>query len=317
MPIDRPIQGVLCCGNISFDIPVWPVEKFEWGTTHWVREIGANVGGNGGNTAFALGKLGARVLLAGVAGSDAHGQQVLASLERAGVDLSLVQTSSLPTNSSICIVHPSGERLFLHQVGASACLTAELVDFERSVAAGCSHFHLANLFALPNIRTSAGALLARARSVGMTTSLDTGWDAAGQWMHDVGPCLPHTDLFFVNETESRMLTGKGDPHEAAASLRRYGASDVLIKLGRDGSMLFTADANLRVESFPVDVVDTTGAGDCFAGGLLAALHRGLPMTIALRFASAVGALSVQSLGSVTGLQSFDETLAWISARHTL
>ena len=307
----EPLRGILCCGNISFDIPVWPVDRFEWGTTLWVEHIRENVGGNGANTSYALAKLGGRVRLAGVVGDDSHGTAVLDMLRAAGVDISSVSRSPKPTNTSICVVHPHGERLFLHQRGASFDLIPELIDLDRAVADGFTHFHLANVFAVPNIRPRAAELLASARRHGLSTSLDVGWDADNRWMLDVGPCLPHVDLFFVNETEARKLTDQADPTEAAEALHACGATTVLLKLGSAGCLIVTEDARIQIPAYSVTAVDTTGAGDCFAGATLAGLYHQMPLSEAVRLANAVGALNVQKLGSITGLLDLPGTLRWM------
>src|SRR3954465_12465347 len=165
MPISS-VAGVLCCGNISFDIPVWPVDRFQWGTTLWVDKIEETVGGNGGNTAYSLAKLETPVRLFGVVGRDARGDAILARLRETGVDVSCVGRSHLPTNSSICVVHPSGDRLFLHQRGASSAVTPEMLDFRPDKNPGYSHFHLANLYTVPAIRKNAPDVLQRARTAG-------------------------------------------------------------------------------------------------------------------------------------------------------
>jgi sugar/nucleoside kinase (ribokinase family) len=316
MSIEK-LTGVLCCGNISFDIPVWPVDRFVWGTTLWVDAIEDSVGGNGGNTSYALGMLGVPVRLFGTVGSDKHGDTVLSLLQQAGVDTSQVRRSPKPTNSSICVVHPSGDRLFLHQRGASTDVTAEQADFQPQTIAGFSHFHLANLYTLPVMRTHAPAALQQARYAGLTTSLDTGWDAESEWMKLLAPCLPHLDLLFVNETEAKMLTGFDAPQEAATALRAQGASDIVMKLGNQGCIVFQGPNEYAVSGFPVKAIDTTGAGDTFAGGFLSALHRNWTFLEAARLANAVGALKVEKLGAVKGVRNFDETLAWMNTRNTL
>lgn len=145
----------------------------------------------------------------------------------------------------------------------------------------------------------------------MATSLDTGWDALGEWMNVIGPCLPHTGLLFTNEDEARMLTGAADAVAAAKRLCAAGAGCVALKLGAAGCRVFAPEGEWDVPAFAVPAVDTTGAGDCFAGGFLAALERGLPYPEAARIANAVGALNVQSLGSTSGLRSWEETMDWI------
>jgi sugar/nucleoside kinase (ribokinase family) len=185
-------------------------------------------------------------------------------------------------------------------------------DLAISDVAGFSHFHLANLYSLPNLRPDAPAVLRRAKDAGLTTSLDTGWDARGVWMPDLAPCLPYVDLLFVNESEGRNFTGSDDPVEAARILRERGAGDIVSKLGAAGSIVFSGEELHRAPAFPVRALDTTGAGDCFAGGFLAALHHGMPCHEAAVFANAVGAMKVECLGAAQGVRSFEETQQWIA-----
>ncbi len=311
------VAGVLCCGNISLDIPVWPVDRFQWGTTLWVEKIEETVGGNGGSTAYSLAKLGTPVRLLGVVGRDANGDKILGRLAATGVDVSRVGRSDLPTNSSICVVHPSGDRLFFHQRGASSAVSPDMLDFSPESNIGYSHFHLANLYTVPAIRTSAPGVLQRARANGLTTSLDTGWDADGRWMEDLRPCLPFVDLLFVNESEGKMLTGSEAPREVVERLRVLGASDVVVKLGGKGCVVFAGNGEYAAPGFAVEAIDTTGAGDCFGGGFLAALRHGKNIMDAACFANAVGALKVSQLGAVKGVRGFAETETWMAARTTL
>lgn len=314
MPISH-LTGVLCTGNICFDMPVWPVPKMAWGTTTWVERIETSIGGNGANTSFAMGRLGVPVRLNGVVGSDERGSELLGILKSANVDTGRVRTVDAPTTMTICVVHPSGDRLFLHKVGTSTEMTVDEVRFED--LGGISHFHFANPFSMPNVRERSSDLMRRAREAGLTTSLDTGWDSRGRWIEDIGPALPFTDLLFVNESEGKMLSGLEEPASAVEMLRRSGASDVIVKLGERGCLVFSGSSVLAVEAFRIQAVDSTGAGDCFAGGFLAALNRGDSYADAARFANAVGALSVQELGAVRGVLGYEETLAWMSQRSKL
>lgn len=131
-------------------------------------------------------------------------------------------------------------------------------------------------------------------------------------MADMEGCLPHLDLLFLNEDEARMLSGSADPDEAARRMQALGATDVVIKLGPQGCAVYTSAGMTRVPGFAVNVVDTTGAGDCFVGGFLAALNFAATYAEAARFANAVGALSVQKLGAINGIRSRAETQAWLN-----
>ena len=310
----QPPRRVVCSGNICFDILARPVERFEWHRTVWVDSIQHQLGGNGSNTAYALATLGVPVRLLGMVGRDDWGERVLSTLSGAGVDLSAVGRSAAPTNVTICVVNAAGDRLFLQQLGSSTEALSDPIDFASLARDGFTHYHMANLFNVTPLRPRLGETLRRAREAGLTTSADTGWDALDEWMQVVAPCLPYCDLFFTNQDEARMLTGCPEPDDAARRLRERGVRDVAIKLGPLGCALYTAEGEIRVPAFEVEVVDTTGAGDSFAGGFLAALHRGADYCAAARFANAVGALSVGSLGAVVGLRSWDETQAWIARR---
>ncbi len=311
--LKAPPRGILCCGNIVLDIMVRPVEQFNWGSTTWVDSIEQSLGGNGSNTSYTLAMLGVPVRLLGMVGQDPFGEHALSILKSGGVDLSFVGRSQAPTTASVCPVNSAGNRLFMHRVGSSAEVFPEPIEFTPAMLAGMSHFHLANIFALPQMRRRAPESLRNARAAGLTTSLDTGWDARGRWLEDIEGCLPYLDLLFLNQDEARMLSGKADPDQAARRMQALGAGDVVIKLGAEGCAVFTADGVSRFAGFKVDVVDTTGAGDCFVAGFLAALGEGCGYAEAARFANAVGALSVQKLGAINGVRTRAETEAWLRA----
>ncbi|MGH9664988.1 MAG: carbohydrate kinase family protein, partial [Bryobacteraceae bacterium] len=112
------IQGsILCAGNLVFDILVRPVDTPRYGTTTWVDAIERHLGGNGANTAYGLALLGAPVRVLGAVGRDAFGEQVLAWLASAGVDLSEVERVGASTAASVVLVAANGERCLLHYPG--------------------------------------------------------------------------------------------------------------------------------------------------------------------------------------------------------
>lgn len=308
-----PHRGVLVCGNIVADILVRPVDHVSWGTSTWVESIEQHLGGNGANTSVALGKLGVPVRLLSAVGLDGFGEQLLERLHSAAVDVSRVSRLDAPTPATVVLVNATGDRSLLHRPGVAANAFAEPVEFDAALTSGMSLFHLANVFALPLLRRHAAETVRRAKAAGLTTSLDTGWDARGRWMDDLAPCLPHTDFLFVNEDEAVKLTGTGVRSAAASRLGGCGARTVVLKLGARGSAIFTADGEIPVPAFDVPAVDTTGAGDCFAGAFLAAFSRGLGLEDAARFANAAAALAIQQLGATDGLRSWDETRAWMES----
>ena len=283
-----------------------------WGATTWVESLEHHLGGNGGSTCFTLARLGVPVRLVALLGADSFGDLLASELHSVGVDTRFVTRSAAPTAATIALVNSTGDRLFLYRPGSSNEAFAEPIDFEaHRETSGLSHYHLANYCALPRLRPQAADFLRRARAAGFTTSLDTGWDSTGRWIEDLRPCLPHTDLLFANEDEARLFSGDRPAPEAAAWLLDHGAGCVVIKLGGKGCYVLNRETKLRAPAFAVEAVDTTGAGDCFVGGFLAALHRTNSLENAARFANAVAALSVQRLGATGNLRAYEETLSWM------
>ncbi|HKW96146.1 MAG TPA: carbohydrate kinase family protein [Bryobacteraceae bacterium] len=310
------MSGVLVCGNLVLDMLVRPVDVFPWGTTTLVESIEQHLGGNGAATSYTLGRLGITARLVGMVGQDAFGDVLLEKLTNAGVETKWISRCSAPTATTVALVSSSGNRMFLHRLGASAEAFAEPVELTPELTRGVSHFHLASVFGLPRLRPKTADLLRRAQEAGLKTSVDTQWDTRGRWMEDLAPCLPHTDVLFMNEDEARMLTASSDASRAAQIMRERGAGTVVVKLGARGSAVFGPDFTIECPAFDVPVVDTTGAGDCFVGAFLAARLHGRSLPDAACFANAVGALTVQQLGNVEGVRSFEATEEWMRSAQS-
>ena len=289
---------VLVAGNLVLDLLAWPVEKILWDGTVWVEKFARSVGGNGANTSYTLARMGVDVALVGAVGRDAEGEELLGILRGVGVDVSGVKKLALPTPTTMALVKKNGSRAFVHRPGASREALKKLVPMK-----GFQHFHLANPFAVPALRKLAPEYLRKARRAGLTTSMDTGWDSRGEWGGVVLPCLEHVDVLFVNEAEARFITGA---RSWQAAVKLLPAGHVVLKRGSKGAVV---DGE-AVSAYPVAAIDTTGAGDVFAGAFLAAWTRGYPMAEAVDFANAAAAMSVLQLGSVAGVRDFKQTLRW-------
>jgi sugar/nucleoside kinase (ribokinase family) len=297
--------SVCVCGNIVFDILVRPVEQLRWAATTLVDTVTQQLGGNAGSTSYTLAKLGIPTFVVTLVGRDPEAAAILARLESAGVDTSRVMPTEVPTSVAVSLVNQSGERALLYQLGASAA------EFPSFPITGADHFHLAAVFRMKHLRTAAPDVLRHARELGMSTSVDTQWDTEDEWMKVLAPSLPSADLLFVNEDEARMLTGHHEPRAAARTLLDAGAKTVCVKLGPQGCAVFSHDLEFEAPGFRVNAIDSTGAGDCFSAGYIAALQRNLPHPQAAHFANAVGALSVQKLGATAGVTDWEATRTWM------
>jgi sugar/nucleoside kinase (ribokinase family) len=297
---------ILVAGNLVEDILVRPVERIEHGLTVWVDSIEEHLGGNGANTSYTLAVLGVPVRLSGAVGRDDFGDRVLARLRGVGVDIEPVERMPLPTATTVVLVAPDGSRSFLHCPGVSEAVFSTPLEFQN----GPGHFHLANIFSLPQMRRTGPKTLARAVAAGWTTSLDTGHDTRSEWMSVLAPCLANIGVLFANEAEALKISGCADARSAARLFLDRGVKTVVVKRGSNGSADFDRDTEIWSRAFSVQPVDTTGAGDCFAGGFLAELQHGGSLEEASRLANACGALSASQVGSVQGLLGYRETLQW-------
>jgi sugar/nucleoside kinase (ribokinase family) len=302
---------VLCAGSVVQDTIVRSVEELRWGTTTFVESMERCVGGNGANTARALAILGARVRLAGGVGDDHAAEFVVNELRATGVETDGLQRIPQPNAATVVLVNAQGDRQFLHRLGSSAEVFAPPFALDRALLGDMQHLHLASLFVLPHLRKRAPELLAAARVAGLTTSLDTNWDPHGEWMRVLEPCLEHVDILFLNEDESRMLTGTQAPEIAASRMQDRGASTVVQKLGREGCAIFPREGvSVHCPAYEVQAIDTTGAGDCFAAAFLCSHLTGGTLQESGDHGNAAGALSTLSVGSVAGLLPSDEIHAW-------
>ena len=288
---------VFCAGNAVADVLARPVDHLAPpGTSQHLEDVALGPGGNSINTGIALARLGVGVRIAAALGEDRFGQFLRERVRAEGIDDSgLVALPGAKTSTSIVLVQATGERRFLHLRGVSAYFSEQHLDWTR--VEGARVFHYASAFALPAFDGAPLArTLQRARQIGCLTSVNICWDVQGRWLKLLEPSLVCTDFIFPNREEGQQLTGETDPAAIARRLRRLGVKTVIVKLGPAGCYVESPQGAFTSPGFPVHPVDTTGAGDCFAAGFLAALCRGQSLAEAARYANAAGALATLGLG---------------------
>ena len=133
--------------------------------------------------------------------------------------------------------------------------------------------------------------------MGCLTSMNICWDVRGRWLKTLQSALAYTDFIFPNREEGRQLTGETEPAHIAARLREMGVKTVIVKLGAAGCYVESPQGSFTSPGFAVQSLDTTGAGDCFAAGFLAAICRDPSLPFAARYANATGAFATLGLGA--------------------
>jgi len=286
-------KSILCVGQLVADVVVRSVDALPaLGTTDLIDDLQILAGGCAANTAAVLSKLGADVRLAALIGCDALGDVALASLRDSGVCLdSVLRDDSVSTSGAIVLIHRSGDRSFFYRQGGNERLANHHVP-DRVLQSGAI-VHVGGAMKL--LELDLAALFSRAKANGSITSIDTDWDTNGLWMKRLHGALPHTDFLFTNQDEAGMLVGLNEPAQAGHALLACGPKAVIIKRGPRGAMFFSKHQELDLPAFPVEVLDSTCAGDSFVAGFLRGLSLDLPLPETMRFANAAGALSTTEL----------------------
>lgn len=249
-----------------------------------VRVVG---GGAAANVAAWLGHDGHDTTFVGRIGDDLLGRAGKAELEGWGVTCAVAVDPRRPSGTCIVLVTPDGERTMVPSGGANQGLTPQ--DVDDALFRTGSHVYLSGYTLLGDGSRMAGlSVLDRARLRGLTTSVDV---ASAGPIADTGPArflswVSGVDVLFANESEAALLAGLPEPdqsHAATALESAYlaGATlarsvgTVVVKLGPLGAVLVRSDGTTaHADAVPVDVVDTTGAGDAFAAGFLPAWAAG-------------------------------------------
>jgi len=258
-------------------------------------------GGAGANVAAWLAERGLPVVLVGRVGDDPFGREAAQTLARGGVRTALAVDPVRPTGTCVVLVGSDGERTMLPDAGSNSALTP--ADLPAAVLAGAVHLHVSGYTLLnPGSREAGLAAVAAARAAGVPVSVDPAsaapLEAVGgkeflRLTEDVG-------LAFCTMDEAEVLVGTRDPGDAAARLTAT-YEQVVLRLGAAGARWSSADdpAGHRVPQCPCPdgVVDSTGAGDAFAAGYLAASLRGAAVPDALAAGCALAARVVARVGA--------------------
>jgi len=278
-----------------------------------VETIRFSPAGTAGGTAVVLSRLGAEVLSFGAVGEDPIAASLLAMLEREGVDVAgLVRKGEHQTSSSVIPVRPNGDRPAWHCIGANGAFTLD--DLDRAALEGITHLHLGGPEFLGG--EAAGELLAHARSIGATTSVDILAPGDPDLLAWIAAALPHADYLLPNDEQVLGFTGASSLEEGARALVAAGAGCVAVTQGARGALVVTADETLEVPAYDIEVVDTTGCGDAFSAGFLRGLSLGRDLRGAARLGCATAAQVAGGLGTDHGSYSLASVEEFAAATPT-
>jgi sugar/nucleoside kinase (ribokinase family) len=240
-------------------------------------------------------------------------------MQRLGIDTTNIQRVPTGTSGSVGLVSTSGERTFLHYIGANATPSDQWLRLTALPPA--RHLHIGGAFLLPGLDGDAMAhILTVAKRQGMTTSIDTAFDASGRWMQLLEPSLPFTDYFLPSQQEAAAIAQDSDLVRQARRFLDMGVKTYGVKLGEGGCFLASRSHQWTIPALPVAARDTTGAGDAWVAGFLAAQLQGWPLPASGLWGNALGAAVVEKIGAEAPIRNSEDLyrlLAYYGREHEL
>lgn len=307
----RPYD-ILVVGELNVDIIVRGDVQPEFGQVEkLVDDLSIYAGSSGGIFAASAARMGMRVLYVSRIGDDLFGHFSLDRLKEAGVNTSYIHVDpSIKTGASVAL-STGTDRAMLTYLGSIATVSAE--DLDPACYELARHLHVVSPFLLTGLRPAMPQMMGDAKRAGMTVSLDTNWDPQERW--ELEGFFHHLDIFLPNEQEVQAIAGEASLKGAISEMAPR-VPFLVVKRGVEGALAVHEGRSVDVPAFPVKALDTTGAGDSFDGGFIAAWLKGQPLKRCLAFGAACGAMTTTVLGGFNGQPSWEEALTLIEPPHS-
>lgn len=262
-------------------------------------------GGSAANCAVIAARLGIDVKFVGVLSNDRLGTFVLEDLQENGVDTSFIKMIHGKTATVIDLIDQSGEHTMISCRGAAANELYGKIDpalFQEG-----DIFHVSGyVFQSQSSKSTAIELIHLAKKAGAKISLDPSYNFARTAMQNHKEILSQLDYFFPNESEMQFIAQSASEKDALKYLKELGMKTIILKKGAAGCYLADRTNDRLIEAYQVrDVVDTTGAGDAFAGGFLAGRIKGLTPYQSVKLGHACAAIIVTAIGGHSAPLDFD------------
>jgi ribokinase len=289
------MPNILVVGSLNADLVVRAPRFPQPGETISGEDLQVIPGGKGANQAVAAARLGANVSMLGRVGKDNFGDFLLDNLKSNYVDTSLIQHDDASTGTATIIVDSNGQNSIVLSAGANGKVSSSDVEH-----ASFSDFSLLLLqLEIPTPTVYSAAKLAKQNGVRVILN-----PAPAKELPD--KLIDLADFIIPNETELSLLTGMvvndiTSAEKAAHALLDKGAQNVIVTLGSKGALIVNKSLSTQVNTYQVDVVDTTAAGDAFIGGLASVLDSSNSLADAVRYGCACGALATTKFGAQPSL----------------
>ncbi len=288
------------CVDYLGRVPVFPKED---GKVELV-DLHRQCGGPASTALVTLSRLGIKCSFLGCVSDDLLGADIVQGLKDDGVDFSSLKIVPGYTSqfAFIAVSGKNGNRTVFWQRGTVPQLKKQDVDLSRF--SGAKVLHLDGLMIEASLEAAR-----QAKEAGLSVVLDAGTMREGSLK-----IIALVDVLIASSKFAESLTGSGDrPEKALDAMLSLGPKTAVITLGRKGSVGCDGKKKSFQEAFPVQVLDTTGAGDVYHGGYIYGFLQGWPMSECMRFASAVAAMKCREMGARKGIPRLGEVRAFMKS----
>lgn len=261
------------------------------------RERHVELGGSAMNAMRGVSFLGGKTAFAGMVGRDEFGRKIQERMSELRIDAHLGQTDAAHTGICVVLVTPDGERTMVTSLGASRLYTEHTVPAAAIADADVFH-HCGYQWDTSTQRDAILRAVNLAKKSGVKVSFDVSDPFVVRQHRETFATFieNEADIVFANEEEAKLLFGL-EAEETAEKIAKTGAIAV-IKLGAKGALIRSPEETIQVAPVPTKVVDTTGAGDMFAGGFLYGLTHGKPLAECGRLGASLASNVISRIGAV-------------------
>lgn len=250
--------------------------------------------------------LGSKVAFCGKIGADRFGSLVMDSLEQKSVNTEYIITDPNLATGATVIIRYANDRMMVTHPGAMEHMSVSEVSEELFIKS--RHLHTSSVFFQPGIKKNLTELFQKAKSFGLTTSMDAQWDPSEKWDLNLADLMPFLDFFLPNEQELLHLTGSTTLDEALKALSGYDTC-IVVKCGNKGATMQYRGEKESVKAYPIPgFVDAVGAGDSFNAGFIHEFLKGRHLSDCLAIGNLTAAVSTTSAGGTNGIKSYHHVI---------
>ncbi len=251
-------------------------------------------------------------------GDDDFGHLNIDRLKNDGVDVSAIKVIGESTTGSAFVNYRlNGERDFIFNITNSACAHISLTAAGEKLLQECSHFHImgSSLFSsgiIESVKMAVHSIKDRGGTISFDPNIRKEILQLNGITEAIDFILRNTDIFLPSGQEISLLTDTNNEDEAIKEILGVGVSEIILKRGSEGCSYFDKKQRLSMPAYMAEEIDPTGAGDCFGATFVTCRLMDMPVTDALRYANASGAIAVNRKGPMEGTSTFSELDEYLS-----